>query len=175
MSQVGVLSLAQLQIHDHGDLNSGGLIATLARTDSATVKISNATARAMIVAAFVRMKQTVILAPSPGSMRVLFTLTRTGAAGTAHGQVRIYRGSTAIFMGADFSEVAGPTIETETAITQDLQALDTIEIWGYTTGGNCNIDTMQICYTGTITLLSRITLTAPLAVTGGDMPYQNIL
>jgi hypothetical protein len=173
MGQVGVVSAAQLALHDHGDLSSGGADNLFSRTDSATVKITNATLRTTANTIFTRMKQIVVLGYSAGSMRVLFTLERTGAAGTVDGQVRIYRAGTAIFTGADFSEIAGPTVESELGIAQDLQPMDSIEVWGSRTGAGtiCSISDMSVRYTTTITTLSRVVLTTPLAVTGMDIPY----
>jgi len=172
--QVGVVSSAQLSIHDHGDMSSGGFDNTLVRVASANLKINNATLRTSLADAFTLIKRVIFLGASTGSLRCSFRMQSTGGAGTVHGQVRMYRGATNLFTGVDNSTAAGPTIYTETPVAVDIQALDVIDIWGYSVAGvaTLNIDNMQVLYDTTLTALSRMTLAAPLALSAAsDIPY----
>ena len=93
MPQVGVLSLAMLQVHDHYDYETGGPINTVVRADSATARISNGAARVTPagVGTWALMKRLPDREAAAGAMTVNYTLTRAGGAGTIHGQARIYR------------------------------------------------------------------------------------
>lgn len=182
MAQVGVLSLSQLALHDHYDWNSGGPIDVYGRVSSATVKITNAAVIANNNAApFECYKRILVLQDSPGTMRIDYDLECTVvlAGNVAHGQSRIYRGAALLWSGVDNPEVAGPVAYQDAAIAIDLQAGDTIEVWGYVIdagggGPNCSISQMLVRYTGSVNCMSRRVLTTALPVTGGDMLYQNI-
>jgi hypothetical protein len=118
------------------------------------------------------MKRILVLEDTTGTADLVFTLTRAGGAGTVHGQIRIQRGATNRFTGVDNSTAAGPTIYTDAAVAVDLLAGDTIEVWGYVSAGAatiCTVETLQVCYTGLITGISRRAVS--LAVTGTDVLY----
>ena len=180
MAQVGVLSLSQLQIHDHYDYNSGGPINLLTRTASATVKMLSAPAvmSAAGVGTWSMMKRILVGEDSPGTSDLLFTMTRAGGAGTVHGQIRIQRGATNLFTGVDNSTAAGPTIYTDAAAAVDLKAQDTIEVWGYVSVGAttiCTVETLQVCYTGTFTKLTRRILNTALQTSAAsDVLYTAV-
>jgi len=181
MSQVGVLSMSQLQLHDHYDDSSGGIINVHSRVASATIKIQAPAIRdtAAGVGVFAMMKRILIRENSLGTMDINYTLARVGGAGTVHGQVQIWRAGAAIWTGVDNNTAAGPTVFTDAAIPQDLLAGDCIEIWGYVSAGAaaiCRIFDMDVCYTGFITSLSRRVLNAALQLTAAaDILYTVIL
>jgi hypothetical protein len=177
LAQVGVLSLSQLQLHDHYNLNSGGPVNTLSRVASATVKINHAAAVNTSYAAWVMMKRVLILEDSPGTMDINYTLLNTLGAGSVNAQARIYRAGVLIWSGVDNAEVAGPTIFTDPAIAVDLLSGDCIEIWGYKTGATaCRVTAMEICYSGYITALCRRTLNAALLLTvASDILYEVVV
>lgn len=178
MSQVGVLSLSQLQAHDHYGANNGGPILVVSRTASATLKMQSGPQRFTPagVGTWAMLKRIQVLEDSPGTADILFTMTRAGGAGTIHGQVRIYRGATNLFTGVDNSTAAGPTIYTDAAVAVDFLAGDLIEVWGYVSAGAttiCVVEALQVCYTGVITQISRRVVSV--AVTGADVLYSAIL
>jgi hypothetical protein len=179
-AQVGILSLAQLQLHDHYNDNSGGIINVLARTASATQKINNLAARQTTSPAWVMVKSILILENSPGApaggMDIDWLLSCAGG-GVAHSQVRVYRAGIAVFTGADLSTAGVATPETEANIILDLEVNDLVEIWGYHSVGGagkvCQVDTEHVCYTGTIISLSRRALQTALQTTpAADILYQ---
>lgn len=178
MSQVGILSLSQLQAHDHYGANAGGPILVVTRTASATLKMQSATQRSTPagVGTWAMLKRILVLEDTPGTADILFTLTRAGGAGTIHGQIRMYRGSTILFTGVDNSTAAGPTTYTDAAVAVDLLAQDTIEVWGYVSAGGttiCVVEALQVRYDGIITQISRRVVS--LAVIGSDVLYSAVL
>lgn len=177
MGQIGVLSLSQLQIHDHYNWNTGGPINTITRVDSATVKISHAAAANTSQTAFTLMKRILILEDSPGVMNINLTLLNVAGAGTVHGQARIYRAGALVWSGVDNAEAGGPTICNDPAIAFDLLAGDLIDVWGYRTGATqCRVTAMEICYSGYLTALSRRVLNAAILLSAAsDILYQVVL
>ena len=181
MAQVGVLSMSQLQLHDHYDDNSGGPINVHSRIASATIKIANPALRDTVagVGVFAVMKRVLISENSLGTMDINYSLARVGGAGTVHGEARIYRGVTLLWSGVDNNTIAGPTVYTDAAVAIDLLVGDTIEVWGYVSAGAaaiCRIFDMEVCYTGYITSLSRRVLNAALQLTvAADIQYTVIL
>lgn len=176
MAQVGVLSLSQLQLHDHYDWNTGGPIVELTRTASANVRITSAAQRfsAAGVGTWARMKQVLIRQDTVGAMDINYTLTRAGGAGTVHARARIYRGATLLWSGVDNSTAAGPTIFTDAGVAQDLIYGDTLELWGYVSAGAttiCVVETLEYLWDSTITEISRIALAGAIAVTGAGVLY----
>ena len=175
--QVGIVSSAQLEIHDHYDYNQGGPILTLSRVDSANVRVTAAAQvfSAAGVGTWALMKRIVILQDTPGVMTLNYTMTRAGGAGTIHGQARIYHGGTLLWSGTDNSTGAGPTIYTDAAIAQDLQALDTVDVWGYVSAGattRCVLETFELCWDCVLSSISRVPVTIPLAITGAGVQTQ---
>jgi hypothetical protein len=179
-AQVGILSLAQLQIHDHYNDNVGGPILTVTRADSANVRILSGPQRFSPagVGAWAMMKRIQVLQDSPGACTINYTLTRAGGAGTIHAQARLCRGATLLLAGADNSTAAGPTVFTDAALAQDLLAGDLIEVWGYVSAGAatiCVIEALEVCYDATITSIARWPVTVALALTGAGLGYTVIL
>ncbi len=174
--QIGVVSAAQLELHDHYNVNSGGSILTRTRVDSANVRISNGADRFTPngVGVWALLKQIVVLDDTPGAMTINYDLTRGGGAGTIHGQARIYRAGALLWSGVDNAEMNGPTTYTDAAIAQDLLALDTIEVWGYVSAGaatNCHISNMTCSWDMQLTSIARWPITIPLAMTGAGILY----
>lgn len=177
--QVGCQSGSRPTIHNHSSISQGGLINTMGRLSSATLKINNG---AMVEgnnnAPFQRYKQIRINEDSPGTMRIDYDLECSVVLGgnAVHAQSRIYRGTTLLWSGIDNTEVAGPTTFSDVGIAVDLQAGDMIEVWGYKIGGGntCQISVHQVRYTGTfISLLQRV-LATPLTIVGADVDYTII-
>ena len=176
MSQVGILSMAQLQLHDHYNYDSGGPILEMTRTPSANVRILSAAQRFSDpgVGVWARMKQVYIGSDTLGSMDIKYTLTRAGGAGTVHAQARLYRGATLLVAGDDNSTAGGPTEYTDAAVAQDLLAGDTVELWGYVSAGGttrCVVETLELLWDCSITSISRWPVTVALAVTGAGIDY----
>lgn len=171
-AQVGVLSLSQLQLHDHYNENSGGVINRIGRVASATVKMTGGGQRTTTAGAWVLLKRFIVLEDTPGTMDINVELTRAGAAGTVHCEARLYRGTTGalLWTGVDNSEVAGPTVFTDAAVAIDLLAGDRIEIWGYKIGAGtiCSVDDLECCYTGYITHFSRRAVNAAILLTAAS-------
>lgn len=177
MAQVGILSLSQLQLHDHSNANTGGAINTVARATGGPVKITSGAMRSTLNAAMTLLKRVIIRENSPGSMDLNYDVTRTGSAGNVNAQARIYRAGAAIWNGVLNNEVAGPTTFSDPNIVLDLLAGDTIEIWGQrvTAGAVCEVTDLEIAYTGTITRLSDKALFTPLVLTAAaDILYTVI-
>ena len=177
--QVGILSLAQLQIHDHYNDNSGGPINLISRANSANVRIaSGGSMSAAGVGTWGLLARALIQENTPGVMTINYTLTRAGGAGTVHAQARIYRAGALIWSGIDNATAAGPTVYTDAAIALDLLSQDVIDIWGYVSAGAttiCDVDTVEVCYDATLVQLSRRVLTVPLALTGAGILYSVVL
>lgn len=176
MAQVGVLSLSQLELHDHYDLNTGGPILEVTRAPSANIRILSAVQRVTVagVGVWGRLKQVLIRQDTVGSMDLNYTLTRGGGAGTVHAQARIYRNGAAIWTGVDNATAAGPTIFTDAAIAQDLIYGDTLELWGYVSAGAttiCVVEQLEYLWDSSITAVSRIDLTVALGITGAGILY----
>jgi len=177
MAQVGILSMAQLQLHDHYNYDSGGPILEMTRTPSANVRILSAAQRFSDagVGDWARLKQIYIGSDTLGSMDINYTLTRAGGAGTVHAQARLYRGATLLVAGDDNPEAAGPTIFTDAAVAQDLLAGDTVELWGRVSAGGattrCVVETLELLWDCSITSISRWPVTVALAVTGAAIDY----
>lgn len=183
MAQVGVLSMSQLQLHDHYDINTGGIINATARVASATAKMvsPNVVTTGAGIGAWAVMKRIVLREDSTGTMNIVYTLTRTGGAGTVHAQARIYRGTTGalLWSGVDNSTAAGPTVYTDAAVAIDLLYGDRVEVWGYVSAGaltTCTLEQQECQYDGYITLLSRRALNAALLLTAAsDVLYTAVL
>ena len=176
MAQVGVLSLSQLQLHDHYDYNSGGPINVVARTISANIRIVGPGAVTPAgVGVWACLNRILFLEASPGGMTVNFTLTRAGGAGTIHGQWRIYSAIGALLhSGTDRSTAGGPTIYSEN-IAHDMLENERLEFWGYVSIGAttvCDISVEELCYDATVTYLSRRLLTTALPITGVGVLYE---
>lgn len=176
MAQVGILSMAQLQLHDHYNYDSGGPILETTRAPSANVRVASPLIRSTPagVGVWARLKQIYIGSDTLGSMDATYTLTRTGGAGTAHAQLRIYRNATLLFSGVDNSTAAGPTDFTDAAIAIDLQVGDTVELWGYVSAGAaavCTVDGLDLFWDMSITSIARWPVTVALAVTGAGIDY----
>ena len=176
MAQVGILSMAQLQLHDHYNYDSGGPILEMTRTPSANVRILSAAQRfsAAGVGDWARLKQIYIGSDTLGSMDIKYTLTRAGGAGTVHAQARLYRGATLLVAGDDNSTAGGPTEYTDAAVAQDLLAGDTVELWGYVSAGGgtiCTVEALELLWDCSITSISRWPVTVALAVTGAGINY----
>ena len=168
MSQVGIYSASQLQLHDHYDWSSGGPILSITRADAATVQRTLNNTQQTNNLAWTLMKRILVLENSAGLMRIIYTLRITGTAGTAHAQARILRAGSPIWNGNDNTEVAGPTTFTDSAIAIDLQAQDVIDIYGYNSVGGtsyCDIRTMQLGYTMNITNIARHVITTGVVCT----------
>jgi hypothetical protein len=182
MPQVGILSSAQLQTHDHYDYTSGGPILTITRANSANVKITNAAVRTSTAGDLVdRMwKRTLIKQATAGAMRINYTAELDPAAGgdSCHVQAHIYRAGAAIWNGTN-NVVAGggAVIYTDNNIVLDLLAGDAVEIWGHiVVGGGEQIlfSQLELCFDAGITLLSRHALTVPLALSVAGIQYENV-
>lgn len=175
--QVGVQSGARVAVHNHSNISQGGLVDTIGRVSSATLKINNGAVRGTGLPFFTRLKQVRINEDSPGTMRIDYDLECTTVAGgnSVNGQARIYRGATLLWSGVDNPELAGPITYSDAGIAIDLLAGDMVEVWGYRTGGTtCEISNMMVRYTGSfISLLQRV-LTTALPITGGDVGYTII-
>jgi hypothetical protein len=176
MMQVGVLSLSQLQLHDHYNFDSGGPILTVTRANSANVRLISAAIvmSAAGVGAATMMKRIVLDQDSPGAMTILHTATRAGGAGTIHTQARVMRAGVSIWDGVDNPTVAGPTIFTDAAIALDLLQNDCIEIWGHVAAGAatiCAVEALEVCFDATITSIARWPVTVALAITGPGLDY----
>ena len=175
--QVGVQSGARIGIHNHSNISQGGLINTIGRVSSATLKINNPTLRSTGLPAFTRLKQVRINEDSPGTMRIDYDLECTVVAGgnSVHGQSRIYRGATLLWSGVDNTELAGPTTYSDVGIAIDLLAGDMVEVWGYRVAGTvCEISNMVVRYTGSFLSLLQRVLTTALPITGADVDYTII-
>lgn len=176
MPQVGVLSLSQLELHDHYDLNTGGPILEVTRAASANVRIASPIQRVTPagVGVWARLKQVLIRQDTVGVMDINYTLTRAGGAGTVHAQARIYRAGAAIWTGADSATAGGPTVYTDAGVAQDLIYGDTLELWGYVSAGAttiCVVETLQYLWDCSITAITRIPVTVALAITGAGVLY----
>lgn len=175
--QIGIYSSAQLELHDHYDYNSGGPILTLSRIDSANIRVN---AAAMVIGAagvgtWSLFKRIVFLQDTPGVMTLTYTLTRAGGAGTVHAQARMYHGGTLLWSGTDNSTAAGPTDYTDATIAQDLQALDTVDVWGYVSAGATTrvaLEALVLSWDCVCSSISRVPVTIPLAITGGGIQTQ---
>jgi hypothetical protein len=181
--QVGILSLSQLQLHDHYNLNSGGPINLISRTDSANARLNSGGSMTVAgVGVWGLMARILIQEDSPGAggggMNINYTLTRAGGAGTVHAQARIYRAGALIWNGVDNSTAAGPTVYNDPTIVLNLLAQDVIDVWGYVSAGAttiCDVSAVEVCYDATLVQLSRRVLTVPLALTGTGLLYEVIL
>jgi hypothetical protein len=176
--QVGVLSLSQLQFHDHYDYNSGGPINVVSRAISANVRISGSGAMtAAGVGVYACLNRILFLEASPGGMTINFTLTRAGGAGDVNGQWRIYSATGVLLhSGIDRTTNAGPTIYSEN-IAHDFLENERLEFWGYVRVGAttvCDLSAEELCYDATITYLSRRLLTTALPITGVGLLYENV-
>jgi hypothetical protein len=155
--QIGVVSMAQLQLHDHYNLNTGGLINTVVRVADWLTKIDHPANSQTGSLTYVKLKSVLILEASPGTMNSTFELTRTGAAGNARALVRVYRLGALIWSGDEGITAAGPLTCPDLAIPVDLLYGDLVEIWGRVTaaGALCNVFAWEMGWTGYISHLSR--------------------
>lgn len=174
--QAGIQSAYQLGLHDHSTDALGGPILTIERTNSANVRITNAPQVVSVSAVPVKLKQTVIRQDTAGAMTINYTVTLGGPGGTAHGQVRVYRGATLLFAGVDNSTAGGPTVFTEGAIALDLLNLDSIEIWGYRVAPAAQtiVEAMEICFDAAITEISQVPVNVGIALAGAGVNYTNV-
>ena len=152
---------------------------TLTRNDSANVRITAAAQvfSAAGVGTWAMMKRIVFLQDSPGTLTLNYTLTRAGGAGTVHAQARMYHGGTLLWSGTDNSTAAGPTIYTDATVAQDLQALDTVDVWGYVSAGattRVTLETFELCWDCVLSSISRVPVTIPLAITGAGVQVQAV-
>lgn len=173
-AQVGILSLSQLQLHDHYNYNSGGPILSVARVAAATVKINHAAAVVEGGTTQVAVKRIMILEDSPGTCDINFTITNTLGAGTANGRVHIVRAGAVIWSGILRNEIAGPNTYTDAGVAVDLLAGDIIELRASRTGATtCLVEDFQVCYDGYVSTITRRALNAALLLTAAsDILYQ---
>jgi hypothetical protein len=181
MAQVGVLSLSQLQLHDHYNLNSGGPILTIARANSANIRITNAALVADTgVGADTMLKRTVILQDTTGAMTIVYDGELTPGAGgnSCHIQAHIFRAGVAIWNGTNnVVAAAGLVAYTDANIVLNLLAGDCIEVWGHIVVGiaeSVEVSNLTIRYDATITEISRYGLTVALAVSDEGILYENV-
>lgn len=172
MAQIGILSMGMLQTHDHYNYDTGGPILEKTRVASANIRILSAANRSTAAGAWVRVKQIYIGSDTLGAMDINYTLERTGGAGTAHAQARMYRGATLLWAGVDNSTAAGPTVYNDNAV-QGLLIGDTIEMWSYKTGAGAlsNVSQMECLWDNSITAISRVPVTVAIAITGAGIDY----
>ena len=182
MPQVGILSMAQLQLHDHYDWNSGGPILTVERTNSANVRITNAaivngTPGDLVDRMF---KRTIVWQDTAGAMTLNYTAELDPAAGgdSCHVQAHIYRAGVAIWDGANnVIAAAGANVYTDANIVLDLLEGDAIEVWGHVVVGGAEtviISQLEICYDATIHMISRRHLSVPLALSVAGLVDENV-
>ncbi len=173
-AQVGILSLSQLQLHDHYNFNSGGPILSIARLASASIKINHAAAVVEAGTTQVAVKRILILEDSPGTCDINVTIFNTLGAGTANARVHILRAGAVIWSGLLRNEVAGPNDYTDAGVAVDLLAGDIIELRASRTGATtCEVSNFQICYDGYVSTITRRALNAALLLTAAsDILYQ---
>jgi hypothetical protein len=168
--------MAQLQLHDHYNYDSGGPVLETTRAPSANVRVASPAIRSTPagVGVWARLKQIYIGSDTLGSMDVTYMLERTGGAGTVHARLRIYRGTTLLFSGTNNSTAAGPTNYIDAAIAIDLQVGDTVELWGYVLVGAaavCTVFDLDLFWDMSITSIARWPVTVALAITGAGIDY----
>ena len=181
--QVGVLSLSQLQIHDHYNLNSGGPIITVARGNSANVRITNAPAVATPAGSTLNrmLKRTIILQDTAGAMTLSYDAEMIPGAGgnSCHARAHIYRAGAIIWTGTNnVLAAAGVTACTDANIVLNLLAGDCIEVWGHIVVGAgevLEVSALTLRYDATITEISRFDLTVALAINDIGLIYENVM